>query len=235
MVESIIDRSSLFTARVVERDSRVTVKATSKDGQFRAHLRNTGRLNDLIYPGAIVACERKEDGKTDARVLGALDNGNYVLLDTWVQEKAFGRVLRNGELDWIPPDVEVEDQVSFRGKRFDFGLKIGSVRGYLELKSAVTCKNGWASYPDAPSRRGLEHVKLLSKISTNGFPAYIVFIVTHPCCDRFRPNVEVHPEMANELRSADGAGVRIFGSKIVLTKKGEILLLDSNLPINLSY
>ncbi|MFB6290746.1 MAG: hypothetical protein ABEJ25_03340, partial [Candidatus Bipolaricaulia bacterium] len=52
----------LFTASVVERDSRVTVIGSSQGREFRAHLRNTGRLKDLIYPGATVACEWKESG-----------------------------------------------------------------------------------------------------------------------------------------------------------------------------
>ncbi|MFB6290428.1 MAG: DNA/RNA nuclease SfsA, partial [Candidatus Bipolaricaulia bacterium] len=188
---------------------------------------------DLIYPGATVACEWKESGKTDARVIGAVDDGSYVLLDTYVQEKAFGKILKEGILGWFPPEIEVEGQVSVEGKRFDFGVRTEKNMGYVELKSAVTCKNGWASYPDAPSDRGLEHVELLGKLSSNGHPAYVIFIVTHPNCDRFRPNGEIQPEMVGELKSARKEGVNIFGLKIILTKSGEVLLKDTDVPVSL--
>jgi sugar fermentation stimulation protein A len=187
----------------------------------------------LIYPGADISCEWKETGKTDARVIGAVDDGSLVLLDTYVQEKAFGKVLKSGTLDWFPPELEVTSQVSYEGKRFDFGFETEGRKGFMELKSAVSCENGWASYPDAPSERGLEHVNMLEKMAEEGVPAYVVFIVTHPDCDRFKPDDKIQPEMAVRLSSAEKAGVDIKGVKMVLTKSGELLLENSEIPINL--
>ncbi|MBS3787294.1 DNA/RNA nuclease SfsA [Candidatus Bipolaricaulota bacterium] len=235
MTEPSLGRFDLFTAGVVERDSRVTVLASTGNQKFRGHLRNTGRLEDLIYPGATVVCKWKKSGKTDARVIGAVNDGSYVLLDTNIQEKFFGEILKDGALEWCPSEREIISQVSFEEKRFDFGVKTKEGMGYIELKSAVTCENGWASYPDAPSKRGLEHVKLLEKLSLSGHPAYVVFIVTHPDCDRFRPNGKIQPEMVNQLRSARRAGVKVFGIKMILTEDGEILLEDRDVPVSLEY
>ncbi|MBS3735606.1 MAG: DNA/RNA nuclease SfsA [Candidatus Bipolaricaulota bacterium] len=233
MTSSALAEFDLFTAKVLQRDSRVTILASGGANEFRAHLRNTGRLEDLIYPGVTVACEWKKSGKTDARVIGAVDGGSYVLLDTFVQEKAFGEVLEEGNLDWFPSEVEVEGQVSFQGKRFDFGFSTKKGMGYIELKSAVTCENGWASYPDAPSERGIEHVDLLGKLSSEGHPAYVIFIVTHPDCDRFRPNGEVQPEMVSKLKCAREMGVKLFGIKMVLTESGKVLLGETDVPVSL--
>jgi len=225
----------IFTATVTERDSRVTVLASTEDEDFRAHLRSTGRLEDLIYPGATVACQWKEGGKTDARVIGAVDGGLFVLLDTLVQEQAVGEILKRGALEWLPREVEVDSQVSFENKRFDFGIRTNKGIGYIELKSAVTCVNGWASYPDAPSERGLEHVEKLRSLSEDGYLSYVVFIVTHPNCDRFKPNGEIQPEMVVQLKSARKAGVNVFGLKMVLTRDGEVLLVDPDVPVSLEY
>lgn len=235
MAHTCLWRVDLFLGQVVERDSRVTVIASQNGNEFRAHLRNTGRLEELIYPGATIACERKQTGKTDATVIGVVDDGSYVLLDTYLQEKAFGEVLETGNLPWLPSGLEVEDQVTYEGRRFDFRvtLALGSETGYLELKSAVTCVDGWASYPDAPTERGLEHIKLLTKLSTRGYPAYIAFVVTHPNCDRFRPNRQIQPKLAEELRYAEEAGVDIFGLKMTLTEQGKILLVNPNIPVDL--
>lgn len=235
MNNPILAKFDLFTAQVSERDSRVTVIGSNRDTEFRAHLRNTGRLENLIYPGATITCEWKESGKTDARVIGAVDSGVHVLLDTYIQEKSFGKILEDGLLKWFSSDIDISSQVSLEGKRFDFGVKTNEEMGYIELKSAVTCENGWANYPDAPSERGLEHLNVLEMISREGHPAYVVFIVTHPNCDRFRPNGEVQPEMVAGLQSAEEAGVGIFAVKMVVTEEGKVLLVDSDVPVSLQY
>ncbi len=235
MIGPALAQFDLFTAQVSKRDSRVTVIASDRDTEFRAHLRNTGRLENLIYPGVTITCEWKESGKTDARVIGAVDGGAHVLLDTYVQEKSFGKILEDGLLKRFSSDLDIKSQVSFEGKRFDFGIKPDGKTGYIELKSAVTCKSGWASYPDAPSERGLEHLDVLERISREGHPAYVVFTVTHPDCDRFRPNGDVQPEMVARLQSAEEAGVDIFAVKMVITEEGKVLLSNSDVPVSLQY
>ncbi|MBS3813695.1 hypothetical protein KGY64_07715, partial [Candidatus Bipolaricaulota bacterium] len=80
ILSSRSDEDKLFTAVVLERDSRVTVLVKADGGRARCHLRNTGRLKGLIYPGAKVLCESKEGGKTDARLLGSVQGQDYVLL-----------------------------------------------------------------------------------------------------------------------------------------------------------
>ncbi len=225
---------NLFTAEVRERDSRVTVIAAENGEEFRAHLRNTGRLEDLVYPGAPVACERKETGKTDARVIGAIDEGSYVLLDTYLQEKGFERILRSRRLSWLPGELDsIKSQATSEEKRFDFGFRTKERKGYIELKSAVTCREGWASYPDAPSERGLEHVHRLKELAADGLPVYIVFVVTHPDCNRFTPDEVIQPTMGEALRAAERTGVNVYGVKIVLTENGKILLVEKEVPVKL--
>ncbi len=226
---------NLWKADVIERDSRVTVIAGRGEEKFRAHLRNTGRLNDLIYPGATLLCVRKKTGKTDARVIGAEDGEYYVLLDTYVQEKYFASTFRAGRLSWLIPDSgSVNSQVSRAGKRLDFSFEVEGNLGFIEMKSAVTCEDGWASYPDAPSERGLEHVELMEKLSRDGAPAFIVFIVTHPECDGFRPNYVIQPEIGEALRRARKAGVGLFAVKMVLNEDGDVSVTNEDLPVRLA-
>jgi len=225
----------LFSARLIERDSRVSVIASDGEQEFRAHLRNTGRLSELIYPGGKVVCEWKQGGKTDARVIGAIDDGFYVLLDTYVQEKLFARELRSGNIGVLPELDSVTEQETLRERRFDYGVVTPDGRGVIELKSAVSCEDRWASYPDAPSRRGLEHVRTLTKlVSEDNKDAYVAFVVTHPDCNRFRPNEEVHPEMAEALRRGREAGLKLFATKMVLGQNGRVRLIDDDIPVRLN-
>ncbi len=223
----------LFSARLIERDSRVSVVASRGEREFRAHLRNTGRLSDLIYPGGRIVCEWKQGGKTDARVIGAIDDGTYVLLDTHVQEKLFARELRAGNIGVLPELDSVNEQETFRGKRFDYGVVTPAGKGVIELKSAVSCEDRWASYPDAPSRRGLEHVRTLTELARESQDVYVAFVVTHPDCDKFRPNAEVHPEMADALRRGREAGLNLFATKMVLGQDGRVRLVSDDIPVRL--
>jgi sugar fermentation stimulation protein A len=223
----------LFSAELIERDSRVSVIASSEEGEFRAHLRNTGRLNDFIYPGARIVCQWKQSGKTDARVVGAIDGGSYVLLDTHVQEKLFAKELRAGDVGFLPELESVNEQEACQGKRFDYGVVTPAGKGFIELKSAVSCKDGWASYPDAPSRRGLEHVRTLTELARESQDVYVVFVVTHPDCDKFRPNAEVHPDMAEALHRGREAGVKLFATKMVLGQDGSVRLIADDIPVRL--
>ncbi len=70
-------------------------------------------------------------------------------------------------------------------------------------------------------------------MAINGKPGYVVFIVTHPQCSRFRPNRAVHPEMGDALKSAAINGVNVHAVKMALTEKGSIDLLDEDLPVSL--
>jgi len=223
----------LFSARLIERDSRVSVVASEGEREFRAHLRNTGRLSDLIYPGGRIVCEWKQGGKTDARVIGAIDDGFYVLLDTYVQEKLFARELRSGNIGVLPELDSVTEQETLRGKRFDYGFVTTAGKGVIELKSAVTCEDSWASYPDAPSRRGLQHVRTLTELAGEARDPYVAFVVTHPACERFRPNAEVHPEMVDALRRGREAGLNLFATKMVLGQDGRVRLVSDDIPVRL--
>ena len=233
-MKSNLAEFDLFEGQVVRRDSRVTVIAAVDGDEFRAHLRNTGRLNRLIYPGSTVLCRWKKTGKTDARVLGAVDGGSVVLLDTYVQERSFEKLVNARALDWLPENLELTNRVSCGEKRFDFGFESDGRSGFIELKSAVTCENGRGSYPDAPSERGLEHVESLTRLSGEGVPVYVVFVLTHPDCGRFRPNYDIQPEMGEALMAARETGVDIYAIKLVLTGEGRVRLVDQDVPVELS-
>ena len=233
MAQTPLDDLNLFSCKVIERDSRVTVIAKDNKRELRVHLRNTGRLNNLIYRGATVLCERKENGKTDATVIGVLHDSFPVLLDTYVQEVCFEKAIERELIGCFPLPDNVKRGFNYEGKSFDFEIQSKNEKEILEIKSAVTCKNGWASYPDAPSKRGLEHVNLLSKLSSIGKSVYICFVVTDPRCKKFRPNKKIQPEMAKALSKAKVKGVKIFAVQMILTVQGSVILKNDSLPVEL--
>ncbi|MFQ6117968.1 MAG: DNA/RNA nuclease SfsA [Candidatus Bipolaricaulia bacterium] len=227
-----MSRFEVFPASVVRRDSRVTVIARQGDREFRALLRNTGRLEDLIWPGAPVLCLAKRGERTEAQVLGTVVDGRRAtLLDTLVQARVIEQAVERGLLPWLPRGALVRREVPIGSRRLVYEIELAGRRGFLELKSAVHLRGDFATYPDAPSTRGREHIRLLIELSEQGHPCLLAFIAAHPEARRFRPDVEVDPELDRALKKAVEVGVRVHALKLHLELDGRIVLDEPSIPV----
>ena len=225
-------RFDVFLARVLARDSRVTVIARRGDREFRALLRNTGRLEDLIYPSAPVLCLAKRGERTEAQILGTVVDGRRAtLLDTLVQARAFEQAVERGLLPWLPRGTLIRREIPLGKRRLDYEIELDNRRGFLELKSAVHLRGDFATYPDAPSPRGREHVRLLIELRGQGHPCLLAFIAAHPEARRFRPDRETDPELDGALRRAAAAGVGIYALKMHLELDGRVVLDEPSIPV----
>ena len=67
-----------------------------------------------------------------------------------------------------------------------------------------------ARFPDAPTERGVKHLKELIDATKNGYEAYVFFIVQMEKCTYFTPNRVNHPEFADALTDAKNSGVNVI-------------------------
>lgn len=218
--------------KVVKRDSRVTALIENKGKRYKALLRNTGRLSDIIYKGAeVLAIKRDMPGKTEYAIVGTLvDERSATLIDTYIQMKMFEEAVKRKLLPWLSNCEIVKREVKVRGSRLDYML---SCNGFLEVKSAVYYKNGYAMYPDTQSKRGLKHIRLLLELKLNGFNAFLAFIAAHPLAIKFRPCWEVDEKLALGVRKAYKLGVEVRAIKMHMSHDGKVYLDDPDLPIDL--
>jgi sugar fermentation stimulation protein A len=72
-------------------------------------------------------------------------------------------------------------------------------------------------FPDAPTERGVKHLKELQRAVEEGYRACVVFLVQMQDVKYFEPNYETHPEFAFELKKAYENGVEIFVYDSVVT------------------
>ena len=65
-------------------------------------------------------------------------------------------------------------------------------------------------FPDAPTERGVKHLNELAESLSDGFEAYVVFVIQMKeiCC--FKPHDAMHPEFGNALRHAAEKGVKVL-------------------------
>ena len=65
-------------------------------------------------------------------------------------------------------------------------------------------------FPDAPTERGVKHLRELCECIKDGYSAYVLFVIQMKGVTHFRPNDEMHRAFGDALREADRAGVKIL-------------------------
>ena len=142
--------------RFLSRPNRFTALVQLPNGRTeRAHVADPGRLSELLFEGNEVLLMPKRAGKFRYRLLAARMGDGWVLVDSRLHNDLAQLVLP--ELPYLSAFRSLEREVRLNGHRIDFRLD-----GYwLEVKGCTLIRDGLAYFPDAPTRRGLEHVRAL--------------------------------------------------------------------------
>ncbi len=206
------------------------VASVELDGKILdVHMNNTGILRNLLVEGKRVIIYPIDGRKLRYRLAGVhVERGKFAVLDTLLQEEAVRKALEDGRIGFLRGFRIVGRHVKLGRRRIDFLLYDGRRYIYMELKSAVSYhEDGSARYPDTRTRRGEEHIELLSELGRN---AVLLFVVAHPKARFFKPYTE---EIANLLRKASSGGVRIHALKMYMDTHGRIVLSEE--PVEVVY
>ena len=99
--------------------------------------------------------------------------------------------------------------------RVDFYMerasKDGSIEKYLmEVKGCTLEFDGIGYFPDAPTDRGVKHIRELIKAKKDGYNSAIAFVIQMDGVSEVRPYREMHPEFGEAMDDAKKAGVEII-------------------------
>ncbi len=119
--------------------------------------------------------------------------------------------------------------------RMDFFLKgNGSMPSCLvEVKSVTLCRDGVGFFPDAPTGRGVRHLRELARGAQEGYAAFAVFIAQREDVEVVRPNREMDPAFADAMKEAQDKGVRFLGFRCSVSP-AEIRLDPRAIPVDVS-
>ncbi len=233
-------RLDLRVAEFLERPNRFTVKAASPEGTILLHNRNTGRLGDLLRPGALVyyiEAGRSYGRKTSGILVGvAVSDEGAALIDPYLQARSFEVAWERGLIGWLRGWGLLKKEVRYGGVRIDYAISSPSgSTGYLELKSAVFYdSSGHCMYPDVPSERGRRHLRVLEAIASQGKRAVMAFVAAHPLCRGFKPCARCDQEFAKELVESRRYGVEVRALGMALKPDGSVCLTSDDLPVYLT-
>lgn len=178
------------------------------DGQIETvHVKNTGRCRELLIPGAeLWLTAPGTPGRKTTYDLVAVRKANGLLfnIDSQAANVVAGEWLATRGFDRIVPEYRYGDS------RIDFYMERGEERHLLEVKGCTLERDGIGYFPDAPTERGVKHLRELSKAAREDYLASIAFVIQMDGVTEVRPNVQTHPEFATALEEAERSGVRIL-------------------------
>lgn len=180
----------------------------------RVHIRNTGRCAELFVPGTSVFLQyAPSPQKKTAYTLIALYKGERLInLDSLAPNKLVLEYLEQGNL--LPgmesAAEELRGEVRYGDSRLDGAFAVAGQKAYLEIKGVTLERDGAAYFPDAPTERGIRHIRELCRARREGCLAYLVFVIQMQGVSFFAPNYAAQPAFAQALQEAQSAGVAIL-------------------------
>lgn len=188
------------------------------DGQEEiVHVKNTGRCRELLQPGTEVWCQESTNPnrKTKFDLITVRKGDRLINMDSHAPNIAAGEWLRSGGLGEIT-NLKAE---SFHGdSRFDFSFEKDGRQCFLEVKGVTLENDGVCAFPDAPTERGVKHLKGLTKLAQEGYGAYVLFVIQMPDVKYLHPNDKTDPAFGAALREAAGNGVNILAMDCAITE-----------------
>jgi len=193
---SFVDRPNRFIAHV-EMDGRLET----------VHVKNTGRCRELLRPGAEVwlTAPGTEGRKTKYDLVAVRkSNGLLINIDSQAPNAAAKEWLEKQDYDVIAPEFRYGDS------RIDFYLEKAEQRFLMEVKGCTLEVDGIGYFPDAPTERGVKHLRKLAGAIEKGYRAVLAFVIQMDGVTEVRPNGQLHPEFETALQEASAAGVEIL-------------------------
>ena len=172
------------------------------------HVKNTGRCKELLRPGATVYLYCPPEGsarKTKYDLIAVRKGERLINMDSQAPNSVAEEWLRS-----LLPRAKIRREVPFGASRFDFCIEEEGKTTFLEVKGVTLEENGIAMFPDAPTERGLKHLRELIRCKELGYGAAVLFVVKMKGIRCFRPNDRTHAAFGDALRDAQKAGVRIL-------------------------
>ncbi|WP_338448261.1 DNA/RNA nuclease SfsA [Niallia oryzisoli] len=200
----------------------------------QVHIKNTGRLTELMQPDMEVLLEWSDNPKRKTRfsLIAANKNGRWVNIDSQAPNAVAYEALNAGKLQEFASVNLVKREVTFGDSRFDLYFEKDDKRGFIEVKGVTLEENGIALFPDAPTARGTKHVLELVKAVQEGYTCAILFVVQMKGCSSFAPNSLMDEPFTKALLEASRQGVQILAYDSIVTDNG--LVLDQPIPVCLS-
>ena len=206
MLWGIMVYDNIIEAKFISRPNRFIAVVEIAGRRETVHVKNTGRCKELLIPGCEVwLTEPGTPGRKTRYDLVAVRKIGGVLfnIDSQAPNKVVKEWLTLQDYDAVIPEYTYGDS------RIDFYMERGSEKYLMEVKGCTLEKDGIGYFPDAPTERGVKHIRELIRAKEAGYNAILAFVIQMDGVSEVRANVETHPEFGTALDDAGNAGVEV--------------------------
>ncbi|MBQ6383595.1 MAG: DNA/RNA nuclease SfsA [Clostridia bacterium] len=198
---------NVVPAVFLNRLNRFTALAEIQGKKETVHVKNTGRCRELLISGSEIWLCRSD--RTDRKTAYDLitvrkQNGMLFNIDSQAPNKVALEWLQAQGWDRIIPEYR------YGSSRIDFCMEKGDGRYLMEVKGCTLEKEGIGWFPDAPTDRGVRHIRELMHAAKEGYHAILAFVIQTDGITEVRPNRMTDPQFADAMEEAARQGVKIL-------------------------
>ena len=219
----------------ISRPNRFIAKVNVDGKEETVHVKNTGRCKELLVNNTTVYLYKSDNlarkTKYDLIAVEKETKNDTILInmDSQVPNDVAEEWLKNGAL--FSKKATIRREFTYNKSRFDFYIEDNGRKAFLEVKGVTLENDGVASFPDAPTERGVKHINELVSAIKEGYEAYILFVIQMKGVYKFIPNDITHKAFGDALRNAQKAGVKILAVDCIVSP--DEIFIDGMIPIEL--
>ena len=207
--KAIIQYDNTVPAIFVRRVNRFVAEVMIDGDIEKVHVKNTGRLKELLVPKAKVTLQKSANlsRKTAYDLISVYKPGlKWVNIDSLAPNELMKQYLMSLDYDVVKPEYTYGDS------RFDFYMERRGEKYLTEVKGctlAADTARGIGLFPDAPTERGVKHLDELAAAMKEGYHCQIAFVIQMNGIHVVFPNNDTQPEFGQALTYAANAGVQV--------------------------
>lgn len=211
-----MDYGNMVPGVFLSRPNRFIAKVQIDGHEETCHVKNTGRCRELLPAGARVWCRHDPNParKTHYDLIAVDKAGRLINMDSQAPNQAAKEWLLSGGLGQLE---ELRPEYTHGDSRFDFSFLKDGRRCFLEVKGVTLEEDNIARFPDAPTERGVKHLRGLARAAEEGYGAYVLFVVQMTGIRHLEPNEKTDPAFGAALRAAAKAGVTVLAMDCAVT------------------
>lgn len=193
--------------RFLHRPNRFIAQVSIDGKEETVHVKNTGRCRELLLPGATVVLEVSDNPnrKTAYDLIAVYKQKiGLVNMDSQAPNKVVAEWLKGQDYTKIKPEY------TYGNSRIDFYMEKGEEKYLLEVKGCTLEIDGIGYFPDAPTERGVKHLKELTRAAAEGYHCSVAFVIQMEGVYEVRPYDVTHPAFGEALEEARNAGVDVL-------------------------
>ena len=213
----------IVTGTFISRPNRFIAMVDISGTIERCHVKNTGRCRELLVPGAEVylSVSDKQERSTKYDLIAVKKGDRLINMDSQIPNAAAAEGL--GRIPMFSGVRTIRREYVYGDSRIDIYAEDGENRYLVEVKGVTLEDNGVVRFPDAPTERGVKHIRELIGSMGDGYVPCLLFVIQMDDVLYFEPNRATDPDFADALKEASDAGVNILAYTCTVTPDSMVL------------